>query len=313
MSRIVVALGGNAIQHNGGASADEQKAEVALTARKLAPLICDGHQIVIVHGNGPQVGDILLHEEAIDTPDLPTNPLDTCVAMSQGMIGYWLQQAIDNELRSLKFETKITTILTQVLVDANDSAFENPSKPIGPFYETEQEAQTIADKRGFIVKPDSDRGWRRVVPSPRPIDIIESDVINDLISQNRIVITAGGGGIPVVERNGQLTGVEAVIDKDASAAVVADIIGADLLLVLTTVDSVKIHFDQPDESSLGRISCEEITRYTEEGEFAVGSMLPKVQAVVHFVERGHGRRRGIIASLDEKKDFLGGGVGTEVF
>lgn len=310
LSKIVIALGGNALQKKGEASAESQVKVAAQTARQLVPLIAEGHQIVIVHGNGPQVGDILLHEEAFNTPEAPTLPLDSCVAMSQGSIGYWLQQGIGNELHANGSPMSVASIVTQVLVDKNDSAFQNPSKPIGPFYETEQEAREAASVRNFTIKEDSGRGWRRVVPSPLPKSIIEKPIIETLIRDGYIVIAAGGGGVPVLATEQGLRGVAAVIDKDMSASVLADSIDAEVLLILTSVDTAKIRFGQPDEQSLREVSCEQMRQYCEAGEFASGSMLPKVLASLAFVEKGRGHRKAIIASLDTVQVAMDGTSGT---
>lgn len=309
-SRIVIALGGNALQKKGEASAEAQQKVAAETARQLVPLLSQGHQIVIVHGNGPQVGDILLHEEALNTSEVPTLPLDSCGAMSQGSIGYWLQQAIGNELRVEGIDMPVATIVTQAVVDANDPAFSNPSKPIGPFYATEAEARLAAESRGFTVKEDSGRGWRRVVPSPIPNDIVEKPIIEELIDKGYLVIAVGGGGVPVIKTEQGIKGVEAVIDKDMSASVLADMINAETLLILTSVDAVKTNFGKHEEKSLGNVTCEEIRHYRDMGEFASGSMLPKVNASLSFVEKQRGYRKAIIASLEKAHVAVDGEVGT---
>jgi carbamate kinase len=309
-SRIVIALGGNALQKKGEASAVDQQNEAVITAHQLVPLIAQGHQIVIVHGNGPQVGDILLHEEAINTPEDPTMPLDTCGAMSQGSIGYWLQQAIGNELKKQNINMPIATVVTQTVVDLSDSAFQNPSKPIGPFYEDEYRARAAAEVRKFVVREDSGRGWRRVVPSPMPISIVEKPVIEELINKGYLVIAAGGGGIPVIETSDGFKGVEAVIDKDMSAAVMADMIDAEMLLILTSVDAVTIHFGKPDETALHRVTVEEMQHYCDIKEFGAGSMMPKVLASINFVTKKRGRRKTIIGSLDKVQQSIDGETGT---
>ncbi len=310
LHRMVIALGGNALQQKGEASAESQTHIARETAQQLVPLIAEGHQIVIVHGNGPQVGDILLHEEAFNTEEAPTLPLDSCDAMSQGSIGYWLQQGIGNELRATHSSLSVASVVTQVLVDAADPAFQNPSKPIGPFYETEVEARAAAEARHFAIKEDSGRGWRRVVPSPLPKAIIEKPVITSLINDGFIVIAAGGGGVPVLETEQGLRGVAAVIDKDMSAAVLADSIEAEVLLILTSVDAAKIRFGTPDEQTLHEVSCEQMRQYCDAGEFASGSMLPKVLASLAYVEKGRGHRKAIIASLDTVQSAMEGTSGT---
>lgn len=298
MSRetIVIALGGNALQRKGEATADAQKRVAADTAKRLASLVRNGYRVVIVHGNGPQVGNIVLHEEAINTPEVPTLPLDSCVAMSQGSIGYWLQQALINEFRQQEMHSTASTIVTQMVVDVNDPAFEQPSKPIGPFYETEQEAQNAASARGFVVKEDAGRGWRRVVPSPTPTGIVEEYTLRQLINAGVTVITGGGGGVPVVISDNGYTGVDAVIDKDATAAVIADVIGAERLIILTAVEYVMTGYGTPSEQTLHTVSAQEIATYAEAGEFAAGSMLPKVRAALRFVEKPG--RSVSIGSLD---------------
>lgn len=311
-SRIVIALGGNALQKKGEASAADQQRIAAETARQLVPLIAAGHQIVIVHGNGPQVGDILLHEEAINTTEVPTLPLDSCVAMTQGSIGYWLQQAITNELRVEGVTRSVATVVTQAVVDINDPALSNPSKPIGPFYATESEARAAAELRGFVVKEDAGRGWRRVVPSPIPKSIVEKPIIEALTDNGFVVIAAGGGGVPVIETDQGLRGVEAVIDKDMSAAVLADMVNAELLLILTSVDAVTIHFRTPQEKPIGQISCEDMQKYCDAGKFAPGSMLPKVIASIDFVKKQRGNRKAIIASLETVQSAIDGTTGTTI-
>jgi len=311
-NRIVIALGGNALQKKGEASAIDQQRTAAETARQLVPLIAKGYQIVIVHGNGPQVGDILLHEEAINTVEVPTLPLDSCVAMTQGSIGYWLQRAITNELRVKGITRSVATIVTQVVVDGSDPAFANPTKPIGPFYNTESESRAAAESRKFVVKEDAGRGWRRVVPSPVPKYIVEKPIIETLINDGFVVIAAGGGGVPVIETDQGLRGVEAVIDKDMSAAVLADVIDAELLLILTSIDAVTIHFLTPQEEPIGNISYEDMQKYCDAGEFAPGSMLPKVMASIDFVKKQRGNRKAIIASLETVQSAMSGVTGTTI-
>ncbi len=306
--RIVVALGGNALQRQGEASAADQQEVASTTARFLVPLVKLGYELVIVHGNGPQVGNIVLHEEAINTDETPTLPLDSCVAMSQGMIGFWLQQALINEFKNQGMPNTAATIVSQMLVDQDDPAFSNPSKPIGPFYATEQEAHVASGQRNFVVKEDAGRGWRRVVPSPKPIRVIESSSVDALLSAGVTVITAGGGGVPVVMTDNGLVGVEAVIDKDFSAATVAAMVAADRLIILTAVDEVTINFRQPNEQALHEISINEIEKYIGEGQFAPGSMLPKVQAAISFV-RSSGKSASI-GSLERVREVISSSSGT---
>lgn len=307
--RIVIALGGNALQRQGEASAIAQQDVADATARCLVPLIAQGYELVIVHGNGPQVGNIVLHEEALNTNETPTLPLDSCVAMSQGMIGFWLQQALIDEFRSAGMPNTAVTVVTQMLVDKDDPAFHDPSKPIGPFYATEEAARRAAEARHFIVKEDAGRGWRRVVPSPKPEEVIETAAIETLLAGGMTVITAGGGGVPVVvEEKGSLKGVEAVIDKDFSAAVVAKTLHADRLVILTAVDEVTINYGKPDETPLHEISIDEIEEYARAGQFGAGSMLPKVQAAMQFA-RSTGNPASI-GSLDRVAEVLAGTSGT---
>jgi len=309
--RIVIALGGNALQRQGEATAIAQQDVADATARCLVPLIAQGYELVIVHGNGPQVGNIVLHEEALNTNETPTLPLDSCVAMSQGMIGFWLQQALIDEFRNQGLQNTAVTVVTQMLVDKDDPAFQNPSKPIGPFYPSEEAAQAAAEKRHFAFTEDAGRGWRRVVPSPKPKEIIELPAVETLLKNGVTVITAGGGGVPVVMTDDKgLNGVEAVIDKDFSAAVVAEMIHADRLVILTAVDEVTINFGTPDETPLHSVTTEEIEQYVQDGQFAPGSMLPKVQAAVAFTRKTG--KPASIGSLDKVTHVLSGISGTTI-
>lgn len=307
---IVIALGGNALQRDGEASAEAQQKVAAETAKKLASLVRSGHRLVIVHGNGPQVGNIVLHEEAVNTPEVPTLPLDTCVAMSQGSIGFWLQQALINEFTRQGMASTATTMVTQMIVDQNDPAFSHPSKPIGPFY-SESEAHELESSRGFAVKEDSGRGWRRVVPSPAPQRIVEDYTLRQLIDNGITVITGGGGGVPVVQHADRtFSGVEAVIDKDFSAAVIADTVGADRLVILTAVDYVMTGFGTPQQRELRELTHAEATKLIGENQFAAGSMLPKVKAALKFAEKPG--RHAVIGSLDKIDDVIAGRSGTIV-
>ena len=311
MSMIVVALGGNALQRKGDASSSAQQLVADSTVDQLIPLIKSGHKLAIVHGNGPQVGNIVLHEEAINTEDVPTLPLEDSGAMSQGLIGFWLQQAFHDGFVRHQMSNKAVSVVTQTRVDASDDAFMNPTKPIGPFY-SEEEARNLVDDRKYSMVEDAGRGWRRVVPSPRPQQIIEADTIKQLVQSGITTISTGGGGIPVIQAaDGSLSGVEAVIDKDFAAATLADTLSAEILLILTSVDSVKINFGTDSEQALDVVSTQEIMRLADEGQFAAGSMLPKVQAAVQFVEGGQGRK-AIIASLDKVDQALQSQAGTTV-
>jgi carbamate kinase len=309
---IVIALGGNALQKKGEASASAQQRASDATAMTLAPLIKEGLRVAIVHGNGPQVGNIVLHEEAINTSDVPTLPLDSDVAMSQGLVGYWLQQSFQEAFLASGMDNSVATIVTQVVVDANDSAFLDPTKPIGPFYLSEEAASQIVSERGIKVVEDAGRGWRRVVPSPKPVHIVELQIIKKLVSDGTVVISCGGGGVPVISEGMKYTGVEAVIDKDFAAARLADDLKADKLIILTSVEAAMINFGKENQQVLGRVSVGDMKRYVEEGHFVAGSMLPKVQAAIEFVETGVGRQ-AIIASLDNVKAAVSGESGTVIF
>lgn len=307
MSKIVVALGGNALQKNGELTAQVQEEVAKETVQKLIPLIKDGHELVIVHGNGPQVGNLVLHEEAGNSPSTPAMPLHVSVGMTQGMIGYWIQKAIKEELSKNGISKNATTIVTQVEVSKDDQAFKNPTKPIGPFY-SEEEAQKVAAEKGYVVKEDSGRGWRRVVPSPKPIHILESDAIIEFMKTGAIVIAAGGGGIPVV-LNGEnsFEGVDAVIDKDLAAELLAEKINADTLLILTGVDNAMINYGKENQQALGVISPEEAEKYISENQFGAGSMLPKIQASLKFAKTGG---KSVITSLENAQDAISKNLGT---
>lgn len=309
MSKIVVALGGNALQKNGELTAKIQEEVAKETVQKLIPLIKDGHELVIVHGNGPQVGNLVLHEEAGNSPSTPAMPLHVSVGMTQGMIGYWIQKALKEELSKNGISKNATTIVTQVEVSKDDQAFKNPTKPIGPFY-SEEEAQKVAAKKGYVVKEDSGRGWRRVVPSPKPIHILESDAIIDFMKTGAIVIAAGGGGIPVIS-NGEnsFEGVDAVIDKDFAAELLAEKINADTLLILTGVDNAMINYGKENQQALGVISIEEAEKYINENQFGAGSMLPKVQASLKFAKTGG---KAVITSLENAQDAISKNLGTVI-
>ena len=311
MAKIVVALGGNALSKDGKTTAADQLAVANETASELVKLITAGHTLAIVHGNGPQIGNIILHEEAINTEKTPTMPVDVAGAMSQGQIGYWLQNAIRNQLEQLKIKKPIASIVTQVLVSKDDPAFKNPSKPIGPFY-TEEEAKKLAKTRGITVKEDAGRGWRKVVPSPMPLSIIESDLIKIAIGNGAVIVAGGGGGIPVYyDQHGRLTGLEAVIDKDFAAEKLAETIDADILLILTAVDNVKINYKQPNEKALTELTVDDAFKLIAQGQFAAGSMLPKVEAGVSFVS-GANKRVCIITSPEKASKAIEGKAGTRI-
>ena len=308
--RLVIALGGNALQSGNAAPTAEAQLEVVRgTARQLAEVSARGYEMAIVHGNGPQVGRILLASETAKDV-VPPMPFDVCGAMSQGYIGYHIQQALKYALAARNRNYPVVALTTQMIVDGNDPAFQNPTKPIGAFY-TEEEARTLEREKGYAMREDAGRGWRRVVASPLPRKIVEIGAVR-LLWDHAIVITCGGGGIPVVERpDGTLEGVAAVIDKDFAAELLAEEVNADALLILTEVEKVAIHFGKPDQQDLGRLSLAEAARYVEEGQFGVGSMLPKVQAAMKFVRANPGRK-AIITSLDKCLDALDGKTGTVI-
>ncbi len=288
MSRIVVSLGGNAL----GKTPAEQKLLLTNVAEHIVELIKDGHEVVIAHGNGPQVGMInLAFTESENTPQMP---FPECGAMSQGYIGYHMQNAIGNALSLHNINRDIAALITQVVVDANDEAFDNPRKPIGAFY-TAKEAQRLEAEMGYNMVEDSGRGYRRVVPSPMPIDVKEKAMIQSLLKAGHIVITVGGGGIPVVETEKGLEGVAAVIDKDNASATLAEEIDADMLVILTAVDQVYINFGKDNEKALSNVTVAELETYIEEGHFAPGSMLPKIKATSRFAKTG---KTSVIASLN---------------
>lgn len=311
MKRVVIALGGNALQESGKpATAEAQLEVIKSTTKYLADLIQEGYELVIAHGNGPQVGRIVLQNETANHIT-PAMPFDVCGAMSQGMIGYHIQQSLRDELRSRQIDTPVTTVITQVIVDKEDNAFKNPTKPIGPFY-TKEEAEKLRTERGYDIVEDSGRGYRRVVASPIPKTIVELSSVKNLIKSGHIVITVGGGGIPVIEtEKNKLEGVPAVIDKDLASERLAEDLCADILLILTAVDRVSINFGKPNQQDLERLSLEEAYKYIDEGHFAPGSMLPKIKAAIKFAESKEGRK-SIIASLDKAKKALNEKSGTVI-
>ncbi len=309
--KIVIALGGNALQAFGSPPTAECQLEVVRkTCDYIAKIVENDYEIAIVHGNGPQVGRIILASETARkvTPPLP---FDVCGAMSQGYIGYHLQQAMHEALIKIhKGYIPVVTLVTQMVVDKNDPAFLNPTKPIGPFY-NEEEAKAIEAENHYVMKDDAGRGWRRVVASPIPNHIVEIDSIKRLWDST-IVVFAGGGGIPVIEHeDGSFEGVPAVIDKDYAAELLAEQVGVDDLLILTEVEKVSINFNQPDQKDLDTMTVAEAEQYIDQGHFAPGSMLPKVQAAVKFVKSGEGRV-AIITSLFKAVDALEGKTGTRI-
>ncbi|MDW7729153.1 MAG: carbamate kinase [Bacillota bacterium] len=310
LAKIVVALGGNALQRKGTpATAEAQLDVVKETVEFIAEMSCRDYELAIVHGNGPQVGNIVLASEtAADV--VPPMPFDVCGAMSQGYIGYHIQQALRFALQKRNRNIPVATIVTQVVVEKDDPAFQNPTKPIGAFYD-EEEAKRVANEKGYAVKEDSGRGWRRVVASPMPMRIVEFSCLKELWDTT-IVITAGGGGIPVIEKeDGSLEGIAAVIDKDLAASRLADDIEADILMILTEVEKVSLNFNKPDQKDLDHISVEEAEKYIAEGHFAPGSMLPKIQAAVNYV-KGNPGKKAIVTSLFKSLDALDGKTGTVI-
>lgn len=310
--RILVALGGNAILQKGGTgTASEQIATVGETCKQLVKIVRAGHDLAVTHGNGPQIGNILLAYDSAKKI-LPPMPLDVCGAQSQGMIGYMLQQSLENELRRSRMNKSVAVVLTQTVVSASDSAFSSPSKPIGPFY-TKEEAELLKSKNGWTMAKDSNRGFRRVVPSPEPVEIVEGLTIRSLYENNTIVIAAGGGGIPVVkdQESKEYIGVEAVIDKDLASALLAEALGIDVMVVVTDVEGIFLDYGRPSQRLLRRMSATEGRRYLREGQFPAGSMGPKVEAIIRFVESGG--KRAIVTSLKRMEASLSGKAGTEVF
>ena len=308
--KIVIALGGNALQSGTGpATADAQLEVVKKTCEYVAEISGMGYEMGVVHGNGPQVGRIVMASEAAKDVT-PAMPFDVCGAMSQGYIGYHIQQCLRYALLERGRQVPVCTVATQVVVDENDPAFQKPTKPIGPFY-TEEEANALADEKGWVMKEDAGRGWRRVVASPKPIKIVEIDPVRKLWDST-IVVTCGGGGIPVLEKeDGRLEGVAAVIDKDFAAELLAEQVEADILMILTEVEKVAVNFNKPDQRDLDSMTVAEAQQHVEDGQFAPGSMLPKVEAAMKFVTKFPGKK-AIITSLDKAVEALNGETGTVI-
>ncbi len=302
MSRYVISLGGNALGNN----PEEQKQLLVSVAAPIVSLIKQGHEVVIVHGNGPQVGMInLAFSESTSAPDMP---LPECGAMSQGYIGFHLQNAIHNALSEQGLEKQVATLVTQVVVDEHDPRFQNPTKPVGSFYSKEQSEQIVA-KEHCVMKEDSGRGYRRVVASPLPVDVVEKSMILSLLKNHHVVICAGGGGIPVIREAGHLRGVAAVIDKDFASAKVAELVNADILVILTAVNHVYVNFNKPNQKKLEMVGIEEMEGYIAEDQFAKGSMLPKVQACLSFV-KSHPHKTAVISSLEKAVEAFEKKTGT---
>ena len=304
---IVIALGGNAL----GESLAEQLAALKSTARVIVDLIDGGHRVVVTHGNGPQVGmiDTAFEAAAMTEAHTPHLPMSVCVALSQGYIGYDLQNTLREELLDRGLDMPVATLITQVVVDANDPAFRDPTKPIGSHF-SQAAAETMI-RNGYVMKEDAGRGWRRVVASPKPLEVVEKETVRLMLQAGQLAITAGGGGIPVIRQGNHLKGVSAVIDKDLASAKLAELIGADLLVILTAVERVALDLGKPGERWLDRMSVDEARRYIDEGHFAKGSMLPKVQAAVDFAASRPGRST-LITLLAKAKDGLAGRTGTRI-
>lgn len=308
--KIVVALGGNAILTD-VPTAEAQKEALRTTSEQLVEFVKEGHQLIITHGNGPQVGNLLLQQMAADSEKNPALPLDSLVAMTQGSIGFWLQNALREALIAHNMEKQVVSLVTQVTVDESDPAFSNPTKPIGPFL-SEEEAQEEMDKGHGTFVEDAGRGWRKVVPSPKPVSILEYPIVQQLIENDVVTISAGGGGIPVVATEEGFRGIEAVIDKDFAAAKLAELVNADYLIILTGVDNVFVNWNKPNQQKLEDVSVEELKQYIAEEQFAAGSMLPKVEAAIRFVENAQGGK-AVITSLENVQNiFKEGGSATVV-
>ncbi len=308
---VVVALGGNAIKTaNDNGTAQEQFRNVRNACRQILELIRDGYRVVITHGNGPQAGNLLLQQEE-GSKLVPPQPLDVLVAMTQGQIGYMLQQTMTELLGKANLNVPVATVVTQVAVDLEDPDFDDPSKPVGPFY-TRRDSEELVAAKGYTikkVKPKGRKAYRRTVPSPEPKDIIEKDIIRELVEMGKVVIASGGGGIPVAKgKDGSFIGVEGVIDKDLAAEKLAEAVGANILLILTDIERVKLNYGKPDEKDLKTLTLEQTRKYLRDHQFLSGSMGPKVEACARFIESGG--EKAIIASLNRAKDALEGKTGT---
>ncbi|MGX7092857.1 carbamate kinase [Hutsoniella sourekii] len=307
--KIVVALGGNAILTDDPSAQGQQKA-LAYTSQQLIELIKQGHQLVISHGNGPQVGNLLLQQAAADSETNPAMPLDTCVAMTQGSIGYWLQNAMNEALSEAGLDRQALSVVTQVVVKEDDPAFDQPTKPVGPFL-SKEEADQVSQETGQTFVEDAGRGYRRVVASPKPVAIVEAPAIQSLVEQDIITISAGGGGIPVKETSNGYEGLEAVIDKDFASAKLAELVSADYLIILTGVDNVYVNFNQPNQEKLTNVTVDQLKAWIDEDQFAPGSMLPKVEAAIEFVENSD-NGRAVITSLENVGKMFEEGAATIV-
>lgn len=308
---IVIALGGNAILKRGDKGTfDEQYANLANSVIKIADLVESGYRVVITHGNGPQVGATLIRHD-MAKQIVPVLPMDACVAETQGFIGYIVQQALRNELKKRGMDKYVITVITRVIVDKDDQAFQNPSKPVGPFYSKEEAERIMAEKHDIVIKEDSGRGYRRVVPSPDPTIIAERFAIRTLVDNGFVVVACGGGGIPIIEEGAHASGIEAVIDKDLAGQKLATLIGASTFIMLTDVDGAYINYGKPNQQPITKIDTKKIKEYLEEGHFKSGSMKPKVEAAIRFVESGG--KKAIIAKLDSLVEALKEKCGTCIY
>lgn len=309
MSKILIALGGNAL----GNTPEEQLQLVSEASKSIVDMIELGHEVIIVHGNGPQIGSINLAFDitAKNIKGIPQMPFAECGAMSQGYIGYHLQQAIRTELKKRSIQKSVATVVTQVIVDKNDEAFANPTKPIGSFY-TKDEAEKLMASSADKYVEDSGRGYRKVIPSPAPKEVVETDIINDLVNAGHVVIAVGGGGIPVIEEGDELIGIDAVIDKDLASECLAEQLDVNFLFIVTAVEKIAINFGKENQQNLDVMTISDAKKYIDEGHFAPGSMLPKVQAAMRFVESKQGRK-SIVTSLDKAKDAILGETGTVIY
>ena len=306
---IVVAFGGNAIlQADEKGTYKEQLSNVQRAVVEIVKLIKEGYRVVITHGNGPQVGNLYI-QNSLAGEVVPPMPFDVCSAESQGMIGYFIQQEMQNEFEKNDIDIPVVTFVTQVLVDCDDPAFQYPTKPIGPFH-NKREADLLAQKTSFVMKEDSNRRWRRVIPSPRPVGIVEKKIIKDNIDNGCMVIAAGGGGIPVVKKGKEIVGVEAVIDKDLSACCLGIDIQAEILLILTDIEKVALNYNTSDQKWIDKMSLGDAKRYLAQGHFKEGSMKPKIEAGIRFLENGG--EKSVIGSLLAASSSLQGTSGTTI-
>ncbi|EOB7055333.1 carbamate kinase [Staphylococcus aureus] len=308
--KIVIALGGNAIQTK-EATAEAQQTAIRRAMQNLKPLFDSPARIVISHGNGPQIGSLLIQQAKSNSDTTPAMPLDTCGAMSQGMIGYWLETEINRILTEMNSDRTVGTIVTRVEVDKDDPRFDNPTKPIGPFYTKEEVEELQKEQPDSVFKEDAGRGYRKVVASPLPQSILENQLIRTLADGKNIVIACGGGGIPVIKKENTYEGVEAVIDKDFASEKLATLIEADTLMILTNVENVFINFNEPNQQQIDDIDVATLKKYAAQGKFAEGSMLPKIEAAIRFVESGE-NKKVIITNLEQAYEALIGNKGTHI-